>query len=355
MEKVIAVEKSVLLKALSSLVRGVPNQPGAGTVRLAANSDLRLFLMGRNRDMEIVLPVSEPLAAPVELYLDGRKLTEVVGRLPAGSISLGFGKHLSLQAGSFTAQLNPVEPSGVGSGVFPKGAVALDGRVLCQALEAVVYATAREEYRAPFHGVQIELGSTFRVVASDGFRMAIYEGALPEPVEPQSVVCPREVVADILGIFAGGPVWINITPQRVTLIGEKARLAFAPISGRFPDYERVIPGDFVAEMILERLTLAAALQRQELIADKPFHRVDLSVVDGCLHLATSGDHGKAEEAVPIQALEGEAAALSFNAANLRQALGEAATVRLRLSGTNTPALVESVGTGVRAVVVPLRV
>lgn len=120
------------------------------------------------------------------------------------------------------------------------------------ALKAALRIAAKLDIRYYLNGVNIEADSTStRLIATDGHRMLIIhrdaENSIQEPV---SFIIPRDIVRQIIagGGKALANVQIDIRPEGPGLwsapllhIGNRTRLTFAQIEGKFPNWRAVVP------------------------------------------------------------------------------------------------------------------
>lgn len=341
------VARKVLHDALGNLVRGLPQ--GARTVHLCAAESLKLQSFSR-RDLEVVVPLEAPAPAGFRLAVDGSLLAEVVARMPERIGLEVAGEQLTLLGGSYRAQLKAsrIDPP---SPRFGEGQVTLPAQPLRRALERVRYAVSREEYRKVLTGVLLEIGSTLRAVASDGFRLALQDLPLPEPLPEVRGILPAGAVGDLLRLLAGEEaVQLSLEEQLCYCQGERFRYATPLLSGEFPAYQRVIPTHCSTQVEVGP-ELSAALERLEAICDSRTYPVQLFLQEQALHLRSENDYGLAEETVPA-VVRGEPLHLTLNARYLREAL-PAGPSTLRFSGPTTPLLIAG-QEGYQALLMPLR-
>jgi len=382
----LAVERKALagvLEVLEGVVEPKAANPLYAYVRLSVEEgEVRLSGTSAESHVEAAFPHRE---APGEwagraMLLPGEVLFRLARLLPGDAVALSLEeKGLGLRSGPFETRLAAAEPEGWEEPEAPPPILALPARSLLEALSGADYAVSREEHRGVFRGVQLELlGRSLRVVASDGYRLALVhlEGALtplaaPEEGEgrPSKLVVPGRSVPLIKKLLRlageGDPVQLAPTGASLDLhLAPKDkpyrfRASFRLMEGEFPDYERVIPKEAVLEVELDSPGLREALGRLMVIADRQNHRIDLTFEEGRLALAAFGDYGEGREEVEVRTILAAELpfAVSFNGRYLLEALEPVSgAARLLLSGAQTPALVEDLsGSGYRAVVVPLRV
>ncbi|MFE1781232.1 MerR family transcriptional regulator [Streptomyces sp. NPDC059506] len=114
---------------------------------------------------------------------------------------------------------------------------------LAAALDAVRFAAAEDSEHPVLGGVLFDVeGSVLRVVATDRYRMAVSQAAVPALEGPgASTVVPVPVVDGIRALLAGGgEVTLTLDGDRVVLEAAAGRrLEGAALEGDFPDYRRL--------------------------------------------------------------------------------------------------------------------
>lgn len=240
-------------------------------------------------------------------------------------------------------------------------------RSLGEAMRTVVRMTSQEGTGRPiFQGVQVEYGGAggagFRVVATDGYRLALKELEAPEASQALrakefSFLVPRKWVSGLAGLLEEGErgtLYPNATGAGVVIEGDSwiARLYVRTIPGKLPPYEALIPqGPWGCVARFEAEEALKALERLSPLSDEGKVKVFLGP-EG-LKLEVSGPYGGGEALVEAKA-EGTASAF-FLSEHLSDALrggkGEVEMKFLAESHSTSPVLIES--EGYKSLIVPL--
>ncbi len=365
------VEKALLKKALGALARVVPakhHNPLLTYVRLEARGGT-LALSGS--DGAVDLEVSLPVEAQEEraLLVPGEVLFGLAENSPESSVELEVGEdHLLWRAGGFKAEVRVASAEGYPELLFPDGGqeVFLPRKEFAEAVAQVRHAIGRGSVLDAFRGILMEFGERgVRLVAADGYRLALYDLAEPAPFEGKALV-PGEgllKVLQALEITDGEEVVLRPLERLLGLEAEgedlSVRAALRLMGGTFPSYGHVFPREFVAEFAVDTKAFREALRRLGVLADESNHRLDFVLGrgptdEGFLRILAKGDGREAEEEVPAE-VRGELA-FSANARYLLEALPDEERTLVRLSGKTTPMLVSPAGGGgYLGVIVPLKV
>ena len=155
---------------------------------LIETDNSRLKLAATNLDIAISTWIGAQIEEEGIVTIPARMLSEFVNSLPPERIDIASADQavgLDLNCARFQAHINgqdaddfPAIPS-VTEGVI--GRVTPD--VLRDAINRVAFAAATEDSRPVLTGIKVEIsGDTFTFAAADGFRLAVYEGKLAEPI-----------------------------------------------------------------------------------------------------------------------------------------------------------------------------
>lgn len=121
---------------------------------------------------------------------------------------------------------------------------AINARHLC----AAIHCAGKKDVRYYLNGVYVEaLPDETRVVATDGYKLAVFRSATANP-EPFSIIIPRATVEAFVKLVKGVKfVDLTITDGTGRLSWANGSLPFDPIDARFPEYRRTFPQDTSGE------------------------------------------------------------------------------------------------------------
>jgi DNA polymerase-3 subunit beta len=360
------IDQKSLRRALSLLKQVVPSKssnPLLTYVYLAAKGGT-LSLRGTNGEVDLELSLPTRADGEGEALIPGEVFFKLSEETSGERIALQLEEtRLHLEAKTFRADLRVAPTAGYPEFVFPEEGegVSLPAEVFLQGAVQVRYAASKQEYRPIFRGVQLEFKEGgLRFVATDGYRLALYDHAHPFPFE-KTVVIPDLSLGKVLHVLEAvqaEEVALRLAPGVLGLevSGEalSTRVAARLMEGTLPGYEHAIPKEFAAQVLVETRALKEALERLEVLTDKENRRLDFALGEGHLHISVKEEAGEGEEEVPAE-VEGTLN-FSVNARYLLEALPKAERALLHLSGPVSPMVVTpGEGGGYQAVLVPLRV
>lgn len=359
----VLVPKKSLVETLARVERIVPSRssnPGLSLLRIDVD-ETGMELSGSNMDVDIRARFAVDSPGSGSFAVIGHVFSQVVRALPSDDVAIELGDdEMEISSGAFATRLQLMAPSAAPVLTFPTElAGSLDAGKLERALSAVKYAASVADFQAVFRGVKLELedGRT-RSVATDGFRLAYYDLPASSGLAAEIIV-PAKSIEELLRVLGDGEVRLGLEPGQLSVQHGNYAMNLKLMDGTFPDYERVIPKRFPVSITLPAGTLAEAVTRAALMADKTANnRVDLFIKDGNLQITAEGSFGRSQEALEV-AQEGTDSeiALAYNAKYLVDALAPVGgDVRLRFSGSSAaPSVVNDLAdASYLAMVVPLR-
>lgn len=360
---VIHASKKNLSEALARLSRVAPSkssnpvfscaliEPGSGELVMTA-TNLEL-------EVRVIVPAEVGIGA-VPTLVNVHLLTALVAKLPGEQVELSTdGAKLHVHGGGVRSHAATGDPTDFPPLRFPDGEFDLDATELARSIEAVSYAASKEGFQAAFRGVLFNLTSRgLRLVASDGFRLALRDTAVEGP--EKRFLIPRRALNEVASLLVEGEtVRLSVDDATATFVMRGARVRVKLLDTEFPDYERVIPKDTRLEFVASAERLRSAVDRVLLFSDSQANnRVEWVVSENRLRVEAESDLGAMTDHFDIQQGGSEPAMiLAFNGRYVMDALKNIeGDVKFELSTPTAPAKITSLGDGgLLAVVVPLRV
>lgn len=272
----------------------------------------------------------------------------------------GVGQDSSLQA-KFPEMTGledyPRLPEGPGEALMGQ----LNVGAMVEGLKRVEHAMSKDDARPTLEGVQLTTyGDKFRLVAVDGYRLAMLERKLGEFKLEKPLGIPIDAAVKLRSILeseapdsTGWKFGANaqiLCAQRTGL-----RIISLLMEGVFPDYERVIP-DLASLVTTPRIRFIEALTRVSLVCKGKEHSnvtVNFAAEGSVAVTASSPQIGEATDSLEV-VKSGVEHGAKFNHRHLLEALEAAGGEEVQVGfATDQPALLKSTD-GFLAVVMPRR-
>ena len=295
-----------------------------------------------------------------------RKLQEILRSLPDTSeVSLVLeDKRLQVRAGKsrFSLQTLPADD-------FPRMSLSegesrsfsITQRAFRQLIAKTQYSMAAQDVRYYLNGLLLLVeGNELRAVATDGHRLAYSSVEIDLNLPRQEMILPRKTVLELnrLLLDSDEPLQITMTANQVRFAFGAIVLVSKLIDGKFPDYERVIPGSLRNHMTVSRQTLMQAMQRAAILTNEKFRGVRVVLANDSLKLvAANAEQEEAQEEIEVS-YQGEAIDVGFNVGYLLDVLNnvQADEIQWSFNDANSSALVTLPGNEhFKYVVMPMRI
>lgn len=293
----------------------------------AENNELRL--VGTDQEMMAIARIPAAVDKSGCITIPARLLTDIIASLTAdsGDETIQFemadqqSRDIIVTCGRFSAKLQvqdyiefPPIPNLAGED-FPR--FSMPAGKFAQAMKEAVIAAGNEETTAVQRCVALhctEIGK-ITLVATDSKRLVVT--ALSNAEYPESFngvhLVPTKAVAEIIRLLSFGET-VSIGLFNKQLVFETAGYSFLTrlLDGKFPDFNRILPKQFVHRATIARHDMLQALRVVRPIAALGNHlmHIDLGVNDARIW-AESQVEGMSEAYVSI-ALEGEPVNICFN-------------------------------------------
>ncbi len=288
-------------------------------------------------DLEIVIRCTQAMdvTEPGAIALPARKLYDIAKVLPKGPVTIQTkeGNHVEISAGRGHFRL-----AGLPSQEFPEmpekpkaAPVPVDAEAFRKLVDRVSPFASSDETRYNLAGILLERQengdkSLLRMVATDGHRLAIADGEVPNLsglLGEKRVLVPRKGLLEIRKLAeAGGPGSIDLSASEKFLFAGKGdtEIWVRLLDADFPDYRQVVPKDNNLVAAVPRDAFTEVLRRVSVMAPEKVHSVRLSFSGKQLEVSTtSPDVGEARDLLPIE-YEGSTVKIGFNGRYIQDAV-----------------------------------
>jgi DNA polymerase III subunit beta len=355
-----------LQRALTQVSRAVATKTALPVLSnvLLSSDEGRLKIAATNLEIGITTWIGASIEEEGRITVDARLLSEFVNTLPADAVQLSSDavrSSLLVQCGRDKAAINgidaddfPVIPT-VGGEAFT---ASVDPQIFREMIAQVEFAAASDDSRPVLAGVLCRFEEqTLTLAAADGFRLAVREGALTEPVPNRlDVIVPARALRELARIVgdSSDPVQLAITPNQSQLLARVGETEFLSrlIEGTFPDFRQIVPREFATRVEVGRDTFMNAVRRASYFArdNNDVIRVvvrpaDDDVMPGTLEVsANAAERGNSQSYVD-SSVSGPELQIAFNARYLSDVLGviKQPQILLGMNGANQAGIVRPAG------------
>src|SRR3972149_984223 len=264
---------------------------------LLATDNGRLKLVATNLEMAISCWIGAKIEDEGSITVPARLITEFVSSLPNDTIDIHLSpqtKTLGLKCARFEARISGVDAKefppipGVDEGIT----TGVEVEALRQGINQVVFAAATEESRPVLTGVSTRFeGNTLTLAAADGFRLAVFQLPVAEPVgQKVEVIIPARTLAELNRLMADQEdkvaITLNPTKSQVLFrlknkeINVDIELVSQLVQGTFPNYAQLIPKSYNTRVIVGKDEFLRATRTASIFARDGSGIVRLVVTPG---------------------------------------------------------------------------
>jgi len=343
----IRANRSELLSELipmQGIVERKTTIPVLSHLLLTARAD-RLHLAATDLDVSLTSWCEADIREEGGIAIQAKKFQEIVRALASDEIDLvqDDPRVLTIRAGKSRFKIHGMAPDD-----FPT-LPAVESHAAGSATEIpfadfrrmvakILFAVSAEESRFQLNGALLKLkDGGLEMVATDGHRLALVEGALEGGADGDSVLVPRKALQEIQRLEGEGKLAYRRGEHHLSFRVGRRELICRILEGTFPDYERVIAKDNDKKILFDRRPLAEAVQRVALLTGDRARAARLQFTpDQLVISAANPDLGEAVEEVACT-YEGPEFRVGMNPDYLSQFLSAVETdrVRLELKDENT--------------------
>lgn len=317
--------------------------------------DKTLSFIGTDLEVELVGMIDLDVAASsvAAVTLPGRKFLDICRALPENStleLNAKDGKAIIASGRSrFTLATLPAQEfprTGEQKCVMEFSVSQKDLRAL---IEKTSFSIPPQDVRQYLNGLLFEVkNGTIQALATDGHRLAINK-IKAESVGSSfaQVIIPRKGVFELLRLLENSKdkVQVGLNDNFVRVTGDNFALTSKLVSGKFPNYSKIIPkkGDKIVEV--DREEFKQALTRVGILSNELFRSVRFQLRPGLLKLlANNPEQEEAVEDVTVD-YQGEGLDTIFNIGYLLDIINATSAERLCISlkDGESGALIEEVG------------
>lgn len=226
--------------------------------------------------------------------------------------------------------------------------IGADSAVMRSLIGKVVFAITQEESRYALGGAELVIEKNrLKMVATDGHRLAYVERTVDsEGEEVQRALVPRKALHELDRLLTDSEGAVEFARDENHLffkVGNREMVS-RTLSGKFPNYELVMPKENNIKTRLSKERLIQAIRRVSLVSDEKSRLVKVTFSDGHLDLtAQSPEAGEARDSISIE-YAAEPMTIAFNASYLLDFLSAAdgETISFELKDEHSQALMRPV-------------
>lgn len=361
----INVLRTDLSEAVSNVSRAVSSKatiPALEGILIKAYGQ-KLSISGYDLEIGINTTIDATVQKTGEIVVSAKYFSEIVRKLPEEVVCIETDDRQITYITSGQAEYQIV---GISSAEYPDlptfeetESLDIKGEILRDMIRQTVYAVSDNTSKPIYTGSLFELSpKCFKIVAIDGYRMAIRQEAVDNELESEFVV-PGKTQQEVLKLIKDDDEIINISVGQRHIMFKIGKYSVISrlIEGTFLDYKSTIPKDSKTEVVVNTRKIISAVDRMSLLnGDKIQSPVRCLFANDEIHFSCTSSIGKANDVLSTSVI-GDEVEIGFNNRYMLDALRniDADEVKITLNGGLSPMIITPVkGDSFISLVVPMR-
>jgi DNA polymerase-3 subunit beta len=337
-----SINREQLLPSLSQIVRVIEKRhvmPILANVMVQCR-DQQLILTGSDLELQVVSTINpDKIKADGDVTIPARKLLDICRLLPADSdirfdmdsekikVSSGRGRYVlsTLPADSFPefSKVDSINTS-----------ICLNAGKLKEGLDKTSFCIGNGDVRPYLNGLLLQIrNSKIKLVASDGFRLALYENDIgADTGQEASIIIPRKAVGELSRLIDDpeADMELLISGNYIKVLYKNVEFSSKLIDAKYPDFSKAFNQPFLTSLQVDRLFLKEAVMRVSTLTNEKFKGIAFELSNKSLKLSTGNpEFDEAEEEISID--WDDNISIAFNAQYILDAINNIASDKAELS------------------------
>tara|TARA_Y100001970_G_C14253793_1_gene873662 strand:+ start:4166 stop:5281 length:1116 start_codon:yes stop_codon:yes gene_type:complete len=322
------IEKRVIFKSLSHLQSIVDKKntlPILSNILLEAKNN-ELTMCSTDMDISIKETLNCNVVEEGSTTINAQMIYDIIKKLDDAAqieIIANDGKILTLRSGvsKFSLACLPKEEYPLIESKIEGSRITTNAENIFKLIDKTRFAISNEETRYFLNGLYFSIGdengkSIITIVGTDGHRLAkfsIESSSISKDIN--GVIIPKKTINELYKLLSEkkDEIEIEIDSNKIIFYINKLVLISKLIDGTFPDYKRVIPKNNNQILIINRLSLLAAVDRVSTIVNEKSPVIKFRILENLVNLSTyNNDNSSATEDL-IAKFQGDKIEIGFNA------------------------------------------
>lgn len=348
-------------RVVSSLVPPQTSLPILSNILIRAAKDQVIFF-GCDMESSVRCTVKAQIEEEGEVTVPSAPFATLVRELPETEVLIWLDEdeNVHVEADRNVYRLQTMSPSDfpIWSDFDPITSFDLERVNLKNMIDKTLFAIPTKDPRKVLLGAYLTIDTKFsketnlkdkekpariRMVATDGKKLGYIEiiASNLQGIEENAAIIPQKVISEIQKLISEeGMVTVGLGERQIFFRFGDMEFITNKIEGDYPNYEMVIPREFVYNISMERDPYISAIKRASIISETQNNSIVFHFSPGEVELsAMTFDLGSFQGSVPAE-YEGEEFEVAFNFKYLLEVLHvmETATFTMHVKEPNQPVI-----------------
>jgi len=343
--QVLQEELSKALSLANRFASAKAQLPVLGNILLSAKKS-KLLISSTNLEISINIAIGAKIEAEGDITIPAKVITDIVTNLNPEQINLvSKEENLNITNSEFESTVSGM--NALDFPAIPKRMERVDLSIpkdeLARALSLVLFAVSSDETRPILTGVLfICKKGELTLVATDGYRLSHVVLKNSSIIKTFKFILPKAVLGELTRLPSDGDIefFFDETNNQAVFKSENIILSSRVLEGEFPEYQKIIPKEFILKISADKEDLIQAVKLASVFARDSANIVKMNIKSGKLEFNTESQlSGKQKTRIEAK-IDGEDLEIAFNYRFLEEILQviEGEDVSMEFSGSSSPAV-----------------
>lgn len=311
------IQRSVSSKSTIPAIEGI----------LLTTAENSVTITGYDLEVGVITSIEAKVEEQGSIILNAKILCDILRNLPAETVRIEADERMTARIKSGDAEFSLM---GISSQEYPElpsvnssFPIVVNGGILKDMIRKTIFATAESDAKVVHTGVRFEIGENLiRLVAVDGFRLAIRNEKIDYQGEQQVFVVPKKALNEIVKLVTDDdtPVSLNIGKRHIVFEIGKYIIVSRLLDGEFLNYKAAISINETTHVNVNTRMLINSIERISLIiTDRTKSPVRCVFDDDMIKISSITALGTANDRIPAK-IDGSKIEIGFNNRFLLDAL-----------------------------------
>ena len=267
-----------------------------------------LFATNTKIGAKIKIPVKDKNKKSI--CVPANKLYNILYLIDENEINFEFiDSNIKISTDSYLSQIKTYD-SNLFPDLFndiPDANISIDAELLRNALEKVLFATAKKSFRPEYENINFVVNEQgMSLCATNSFRLSYFKDKTVKTERGIDIIIPKQFILELLGMPVDEKrLKIGVTDDFLTVEAENIKLFTRLISGHFPDYKNIVKDSEEKKLAtIDATKLLKAIKKVLFIAEKENYGVMFDFKENTLSVKSLNQEGEfAKETIEIEGTE----------------------------------------------------
>ncbi len=303
--------KNILNDAINAVLKAVSahsNLPVLEGIYIKADADGVVTLVSNDMEMGIEAKITCEVEERGETVLNAKMLGNIVKNLPADEVFISTDERnlCTIKSGNSKFEIMGMNPDDFPElpSVNPDYSIEIPKKSLKEMITKTIFCTSTSDNRPIFKGCLLEIGGTsVKMVATDGFRIAMRKYNVEESYDENKIVIPAKTLSDINRILKDDDetVTLSFTSKNALFLFENYKVVTRLIEGEYIKYGSAIYDKGDIEMECPLYELIDSVYRASLIitSDSNDAPVKFKICNDNINVSCETVAGKVDDNIAV--------------------------------------------------------